>query len=167
MSAPRTVPRAVLVRAIPILLPVLALIVLVLIGRRARVSPAEAAVVGPATSVSTAPSTAPSTAATTSVSSAAGAADTGAVAAAVPDGGGAQDASATKVLADGAVVVDLNRATEPDLRKLPGIGPSRARAILELRGRLGRFKSVDDLARIKGIGRSTLKRLRPLTYVGT
>lgn len=65
-------------------------------------------------------------------------------------------------LADGGVVVDLNLAAEEDLRKLPGVGPGRARRILELRTRLGRFRSPDDLARIKGFGRSLLKRLRPM-----
>lgn len=69
---------------------------------------------------------------------------------------------ALELLADGAVLVDLNLATEQELRRLPGIGEGRARKILELRTRLGRFKSVDDLARIKGFGRALLRRLRPL-----
>lgn len=58
--------------------------------------------------------------------------------------------------------VYLNDATVDDLRRLPGIGDKRALAILELRGRLGRFKQIDDLLRVKGIGRATLKKLRPL-----
>lgn len=66
-------------------------------------------------------------------------------------------------LADGGIVVDLNLATEADLRRLPGVGPTRAKKILELRAHLGRFKSIDDLARIKGFGRATLRRLRPMT----
>lgn len=73
---------------------------------------------------------------------------------------------AVETLADGAVIVDLNAADEDELRKLPGIGPTRARAILALRSKLGRFKSVDDLARIKGIGRTLLRRLRPWARVG-
>lgn len=58
--------------------------------------------------------------------------------------------------------VYLNEATVDDLRRLPGIGEKRALAILELRGKLGRFKQVDDLLRVKGIGRATLRHLRPL-----
>ncbi|HZU82737.1 MAG TPA: ComEA family DNA-binding protein [Polyangiaceae bacterium] len=58
--------------------------------------------------------------------------------------------------------VVLNSATEGDLRRLPGIGPKRASAILALRARLGRFRAVEDLLKVKGIGRATLKRLRPL-----
>jgi competence protein ComEA len=63
------------------------------------------------------------------------------------------------LLTDGRVV--LNEATESELTKLPGIGPSRARAILALRERLKRFKAVEDLLRVKGIGRKMLRRIRP------
>ena len=70
---------------------------------------------------------------------------------------------AVETLDDGGVIVDLNLANEEELRRLPGIGPVRARAIVDLRRRLGRFKTVDDLARLKGFGRATLRRLRPIT----
>ena len=70
-------------------------------------------------------------------------------------------APALSLLADGGLVVDLNRATEQDLRRLSGIGSGRAKAILALRQKLGRFKTVDDLLRIKGFGKTTLRRLRP------
>lgn len=56
----------------------------------------------------------------------------------------------------------LNTATVEDLRRLPGVGPKRADAILALRSRLGRFRTVEDLLKVKGIGRATLRRLRPL-----
>ena len=58
--------------------------------------------------------------------------------------------------------VILNRAAFDDLRRLPGVGPKRAEAILALRERLGHFRQVEDLLKVKGIGRSTLKKLRPL-----
>ena len=58
--------------------------------------------------------------------------------------------------------VYLNDATADDLRRLPGIGPKRALAVLALRQRLGRFHQIEDLLRVRGIGRSTLRRLRPL-----
>jgi len=61
--------------------------------------------------------------------------------------------------------VVLNTATTDDLRRLPGIGEKRANAILALRTRLGRFRSVEDLLKVKGIGRATLRRLRPLLRV--
>lgn len=82
--------------------------------------------------------------------------------------GGAPDADAkgaqeTGVTADGKVV--LNLATEEDLKRLPGVGPAKAKAILALRAKLGKFKKVDDLLRVKGIGRKKLSRLRPLLLV--
>jgi competence protein ComEA len=74
----------------------------------------------------------------------------------VVDGG---NAPASGVLADGRII--LNVASEEELMKLPGIGPSRARAILALRQRLAKFRAVEDLLRVKGIGRKTLRRLKP------
>jgi competence protein ComEA len=59
----------------------------------------------------------------------------------------------------------LNLANIDDLRRLPGIGPKRAEAILALRTKIGRFHSVEELLRVKGIGRATLRRLRPLVRV--
>jgi len=58
--------------------------------------------------------------------------------------------------------VVLNQATQDDLQRLPGIGAKRAQSILQLRAKLGRFKQVEDLMKVRGIGRVTLKRLRPL-----
>jgi competence protein ComEA len=58
-------------------------------------------------------------------------------------------------------VVNINAATEDELRRLPLIGPSRATAIVALRTRVQRFRSADDLLRVRGIGRASLRRLRP------
>ncbi|HEY1693471.1 MAG TPA: helix-hairpin-helix domain-containing protein [Polyangiaceae bacterium] len=59
--------------------------------------------------------------------------------------------------------VFLNTANVDDLRRLPGVGEKRANAIVALRTRLGgRFHAVEDLLKVKGIGRATLRRLRPL-----
>lgn len=55
--------------------------------------------------------------------------------------------------------VDLNRAGYRELLTLPGIGPTRARAILEYRSENGNFQAVSDLDHVKGIGPSTLARL--------
>jgi competence protein ComEA len=75
----------------------------------------------------------------------------------------AGDAKEAAVTADGKV--RINVATEPDLRRLPGIGATRAKAILALRERLGRFRRPEDLLRVKGIGRRMLGRLRPLLII--
>jgi competence ComEA-like helix-hairpin-helix protein len=63
-------------------------------------------------------------------------------------------------------VVNLNDATETQLELLPGIGPQKARAIVEHR-RGHPFHRTDELMKVKGIGRKTFGRLRPyLTIVG-
>jgi competence protein ComEA len=58
--------------------------------------------------------------------------------------------------------VFLNQATLADLRRLPGVGAKKAQAILALRDRLRHFRQVEDLLKVKGIGRASLKKLRPL-----
>lgn len=58
--------------------------------------------------------------------------------------------------------VYVNQASIDELRRLPGVGPKRAEAILALRRRVGRFQRVEDLLRVKGVGRSTLRKWRPL-----
>lgn len=67
------------------------------------------------------------------------------------------------ILPDGRLV--LNEATEKDFTHLPGVGASRARAIFELRERLGGFRKVSDLLRVKGIGWKTLQRLKELVVL--
>ncbi len=79
---------------------------------------------------------------------------TGPAASPAPSGG---------VLADGRVV--LNLATADEFLRLPGIGPSKAQAIVDLRARLKKFRRVTDLLRVRGIGPKNLKRLQPLVVV--
>jgi len=64
-------------------------------------------------------------------------------------------------------VVNLNTATQEELQLLPGIGESRAKAVIEARKRKGGFQKVEDLLEVKGIGPAGLEKLRPhLTLEG-
>jgi competence protein ComEA len=58
-------------------------------------------------------------------------------------------------------VVNLNTATGEELQLLPGIGPARARAVIEYRKAEGPFKRVEDLTQVSGIGERALERIRP------
>ena len=58
-------------------------------------------------------------------------------------------------------VVNVNTASAEELSLLPGVGPARARAIVELRQQRGGFKRVEDLLEVKGIGDASLAKLRP------
>lgn len=61
--------------------------------------------------------------------------------------------------------LDLNHATLSDLTTLPGVGPVLAGRILAARAEVGRFATVDDLATVRGLGRTRLERIRPLVRV--
>lgn len=62
--------------------------------------------------------------------------------------------------------VDVNRASEEELRVLPGIGGVLAARIVEARLRDGPFASLDDLRRVKGLGRAKLERLAAAIALG-
>jgi competence ComEA-like helix-hairpin-helix protein len=57
--------------------------------------------------------------------------------------------------------LDPNTAREIDLRRLPGIGAVRARAIVEERTSGGPFRVPADLVRVPGIGPRTAEKLAP------
>ena len=61
--------------------------------------------------------------------------------------------------------VNLNTADAELLDSLPGIGPATAAAILEHRGRVGAFTSIDQLLDVPGIGDAKLEALRDLVTV--
>lgn len=58
-------------------------------------------------------------------------------------------------------VVNINDAGAEELVRLPGVGPARADAIVNLRGRVRRFNHPEDLLRVRGIGRVGFRRMRP------
>ena len=57
--------------------------------------------------------------------------------------------------------LDLNTAPLAELTRLPGVGPVLASRIVEARP----YASVDDVRRVRGVGRSKLARLRELVTV--
>ena len=57
--------------------------------------------------------------------------------------------------------IDVNAASPAMLDVLPGIGPRNAGRIAADRAARGSFASLDDLARVPGIGPRTVEALRP------
>src|SRR5689334_21952690 len=55
--------------------------------------------------------------------------------------------------------VHLNQASESDLVALPGIGPTRAKAIIAYRQTNGPFASVSDLEKVRGLPRRLIRQL--------
>lgn len=62
-------------------------------------------------------------------------------------------------------LINLNKATEVELQTLPGIGPSKALAIIEYREMNNGFQTIDDLKEISGIGEKTFEKLESLITV--
>ena len=74
------------------------------------------------------------------------------------DGGvGPPDQGPPSVEQDGRI--NINEAGPEELVKLPGIGPTRAKAIIAERKKR-RFRRIEDIIRVPGIGRKTFGRIR-------
>lgn len=60
-----------------------------------------------------------------------------------------------------AAKVDVNKADAAALMEnLKGIGPVKAKAIIDYRKKHGNFKTMDDLAKVPGIGEATIQKNR-------
>jgi comEA protein len=62
--------------------------------------------------------------------------------------------------------ININTANSAQLQLVPGIGPSTAEKILQMRKSYGAFKSVNDLMAIRGIGPKRLEKMRKYLTVG-
>jgi competence protein ComEA len=62
--------------------------------------------------------------------------------------------------ADPSGLVNLNTASQAELEKLSGIGPSLAQAIIAERERRGGFRSVNELRDVRGIGEKRFADLK-------
>jgi competence protein ComEA len=61
--------------------------------------------------------------------------------------------------------INLNTATLAELETLEGLGPTKAKAIIQYRGEHGGFQSVDELLQVSGIGEKTLERIKEKLFV--
>ncbi len=56
--------------------------------------------------------------------------------------------------------VDVNSATQSELEAVKGIGPAKAKAIIAYREKHGPFKTMDDLTGVKGLGKTSVMKLK-------
>jgi competence protein ComEA len=74
-----------------------------------------------------------------------------------------ENSSITKHASPGTFkIININTATVNEIDKLPMIGPSKAKAIIDYREKIGPFEQASDLLNVKGIGKSTLDKISAL-----
>ncbi len=62
--------------------------------------------------------------------------------------------------------IDINTATEAQLDTLPGIGPAKAKAIVDYRTQYGNFPSVESIIQVPGIGPATFANIKAQIAIG-
>ena len=56
--------------------------------------------------------------------------------------------------------VNINESTKEDLENIPGIGASKADAIIKYREENGPFNSIEDIKNVTGIGDSLYEKIK-------
>jgi competence protein ComEA len=62
--------------------------------------------------------------------------------------------------------ININTADASALTKFNGVGPATAGKIIAYREANGPFASCDDLTKVKGIGKKTLEKIKPMCTTG-
>jgi comEA protein len=65
-----------------------------------------------------------------------------------------------------AQLVDINTASPVELEKLPGIGRGLAARIIAHREQYGRFRRVEHLLMVRGIGERRFRKMRAVIRAG-
>jgi competence protein ComEA len=62
-------------------------------------------------------------------------------------------------------LINVNSATVEELMELPGIGPGKAKNIIDFRKKVGRFQKKEELLEVSGIGEKTLEKIQDLITI--
>jgi len=62
--------------------------------------------------------------------------------------------------------ININTASLAELQKLPRIGEKVAQRIIDFRKKNGKFKKIEEIMKVKGIGEKMFKRMKDLITVG-
>lgn len=63
--------------------------------------------------------------------------------------------------------VDLNTASQQQLEAIKGIGPQKAKAIIEYRAKNGAFKTTEDVMKVPGIKEGIYSKIKGDITVGS
>lgn len=66
----------------------------------------------------------------------------------------------TSTSKDTNAIVNINTASLAELQKIPGVGESKAQAIITYREENGGFKSIEEITNVSGIGDSTFEKIK-------
>ncbi|MEA3521893.1 MAG: helix-hairpin-helix domain-containing protein [Campylobacterota bacterium] len=55
--------------------------------------------------------------------------------------------------------VNINKATKAELMSIKGIGDKKATAIIDYRKKHGKFKNINDLTQVKGLGDKSVRKI--------
>lgn len=72
----------------------------------------------------------------------------------------AEKYKAVKKIKSGEALVDINHASVEELMQLPGIGATKANEIVDIRKRMGGFRTINDLMCTEGIGPGVFENLK-------
>ena len=61
--------------------------------------------------------------------------------------------------------ININEASLEELIKLPGIGQKTAGSIINFRKKITRFKKLEDILNVKGIGTSKFNKIKKYIYI--
>ncbi|MBI3012388.1 MAG: helix-hairpin-helix domain-containing protein [Elusimicrobia bacterium] len=78
---------------------------------------------------------------------------------------GVPDQNRTAMNSSRPLRVDLNKASLQDLERLPGIGPKLAQTILTFREKSGSFSKLDEIQKVKGIGKERYSELKKYLFI--
>ena len=63
-------------------------------------------------------------------------------------------------------LIDINTASEAELMQLPGIGQTRAQAIIAWREKNGGFQTIEDIMKVSGIKESAFLKIKDRIKTG-
>ena len=76
-----------------------------------------------------------------------------------------RDGTTAEGTTSAAACIDLNSACAEELEVLPGVGPVLSRRIVEEREKVGGFRRLDDLLRVRGVTKELVERVRPFVEI--